>query len=57
MTNICEHCNKKIVKMGSTRANGRNIADWDTRKYHVKCYKEIKQHEDHLAWIKRTLKQ
>jgi hypothetical protein len=34
----CELCSKKIVSIGHKRKNGKNHKDWDSRKYHKKCY-------------------
>ena len=49
MTN-CEYCGKALKKIGYDRKNGRlyagnNGKDWDNRKYHKKCYKEVKERE------------
>ena len=37
----CEHCGKPLVTIGSGRKNGKPHADWATRKYHKKCWKEL----------------
>jgi hypothetical protein len=37
----CMYCQKPLVKIGNERKNGASIADWDTRIYHKKCYKEL----------------
>ena len=37
----CEYCGKALVTIGSDRKNGKPHADWATRKYHKKCWKEL----------------
>lgn len=32
----CEHCKKELKKLTKTR-------DWNTRKYHLKCYNKIQK--------------
>lgn len=40
--NKCIKCNKTLVKIGTSRQNGTyRHNDWEGRKYHKKCYKEI----------------
>lgn len=34
----CLHCGRKLVSIGNSRKNGKNHSDWDTRKYHKKCF-------------------
>lgn len=34
----CEYCNKKLVPIGNARKNGKYHNDWNTRKYHKKCW-------------------
>ena len=46
----CEYCGKPLKKIGYDRSNGRLYAgnggkDWSNRKYHKKCYKEVKDRE------------
>jgi hypothetical protein len=53
----CEYCDKPLKKIGFDRSNGRlyagnNGADWDGRKYHKKCYKEIMQNHKFNEYIK-----
>jgi hypothetical protein len=38
-TKSCEYCNKKLVKIGYNRSNGKPHVDWNERKYHKKCLK------------------
>ena len=39
----CEYCDKPLVAIGTARGNGKSShGDWDTRKYHKKCWKEQK---------------
>lgn len=38
----CHHCCTKLVPVGHARSNGRSHNDWPTRKYHKKCWKELK---------------
>lgn len=40
----CLHCKKSIVAFGNARKNGCDRKDWDTRRYHVKCWKELKDY-------------
>jgi len=47
-TRICEHCGKALRLIGATRKNGKQInngtgKDWKSRKYHKKCFKELKR--------------
>lgn len=35
---LCEHCGKKLVAIGNRRKNGKSHDDWDSRKYHKKCW-------------------
>ena len=42
----CEHCGKALRLIGTERKNGKMInntngKDWNTRKYHKKCYKVV----------------
>ena len=46
----CEHCGRPLKKIGYDRSNGRLYTgnggkDWKNRKYHKKCYKEVKERE------------
>tara|TARA_R110000868_G_scaffold230762_2_gene484019 strand:- start:779 stop:946 length:168 start_codon:yes stop_codon:yes gene_type:complete len=41
MKNKCLLCKKTIVAIGTSRENGANHNDWNNRKYHKKCYKEL----------------
>lgn len=42
----CEYCDKPLVSIGRERANGkRSHGDWETRKYHKKCWKQMKDDE------------
>lgn len=58
--NNCTHCGKVLVTIGKSRENGKNFStyktkqnnfnhDWDTRKYHKKCWLEIKKNQE-LQW-------
>ena len=43
----CLYCNKRLIIIGIGRKNGipvgnHNGQDWDNRKYHKKCFKELK---------------
>ena len=51
----CEKCGKRLPAIGTARKNGKEYAsqtgfnaDWDDRKYHKKCFKEIKERQYHL---------
>ena len=53
MTN-CLKCGKVLKSIGLDRKNGKVSmdkynADWDTRKYHKKCFRENKA-EQLLQW-------
>lgn len=37
----CQYCYKKLRPIGSARKNGANHDDWEDRKYHKKCNKDI----------------
>ena len=40
----CEYCGKCLKAIGHNRKNGRgNYNDWESRKYHKKCYKSISE--------------
>lgn len=42
----CEYCGGTLVAIGRERANGkRSHDDWETRRYHKKCWKEMKDDE------------
>jgi len=41
----CEYCNGHLVPVGSARSNGKDHADWNTRKLHKKCWKEMQENE------------
>lgn len=52
----CEYCGKPLKKIGFDRSNGRlysgnNGKDWDGRKYHKKCYKEVKEREQVMRML------
>jgi hypothetical protein len=38
---ICLYCFRKLVPIGIARRNGGWGVDWDTRRFHKKCFKEI----------------
>lgn len=43
---VCQYCKKKLVPIGKARKKGkRTHNDWDTRKYHKKCFIKIKEIE------------
>jgi hypothetical protein len=41
MVEKCNHCLKSIVAIGHGRKNGKNHNEWNSRKYHKKCYIEV----------------
>lgn len=58
---LCALCNKHLVKIGDKRSNGKyGLTDWDSRKYHKKCYilcqqrisflRKMSNHEIHLLF-------
>ena len=39
----CHYCYKKLVPIGTARANGKKAHDdWQGRKYHKKCWRECR---------------
>jgi len=42
----CLLCKNKLVSIGSRRVNGAYHDDWDSRKYHKKCWKQIKNNDN-----------
>ena len=66
----CQMCKRPLVLIGIERENGkfirnRNGKDWDSRKYHKKCYKDImifhqmeeqriKQQEEEIEFFNKT---
>jgi len=44
---ICEMCKGPLVKIGLDRSNGKlPYHDWDSRKYHVRCWVYKKRYEE-----------
>lgn len=41
LSHKCYACGRKLVAVGHERANGRDHADWQERKLHKKCWKEL----------------
>ena len=37
----CVKCGNPLVAIGSSRANGANHKDWQSRRLHKKCFKEF----------------
>ena len=37
----CEHCDKPLTPIGTSRKNGKNHNDWYSRTLHKKCWKEL----------------
>lgn len=42
MSNPCQYCGGRLQPIGHDRLNGRDHPDWPTRKYHKKCWKEMR---------------
>ena len=42
----CKLCDKAIVAINNSRKNGKIGKDWDTRKYHKKCWKKLKEEHE-----------
>lgn len=43
----CHECYRKLVAIGTARANGvEHHDDWDRRKYHKKCWKLIQSSDE-----------
>jgi hypothetical protein len=49
----CEKCKKALVAIADKRQNGKIGNDWDTRKYHKKCYKELIAEMELREYIRR----
>ena len=52
--NKCVKCNRALTSIGLDRKNGKISLDkynkdWDTRKYHKKCWRELKERQE-LQW-------
>ncbi len=41
---LCDYCGNALKVIGTHRKNGRDVYlfDWSKRKYHKKCFKEVK---------------
>ena len=39
--NFCNECMKPLVAIGYSRSNGRPHADWESRQYHKRCWKDL----------------
>lgn len=57
---VCEMCGGHLVVIGRDRKNGsRRYKDWDTRKFHKKCWKRImkkeedrdREYDNYLSWL------
>lgn len=42
---LCLFCGKKLVPIGNARQNGKFHNDWDSRKLHKKCWKELRDRD------------
>ena len=55
----CEYCNGPLVKIGNARANGKNHIDWDSRRYHKRCFKIVQDSkfddDANFSRIQRTM--
>ena len=57
--NKCLKCGRALTSIGLDRKNGRTTEDkynkdWDTRKYHKKCWREKKEHQEFLWKLEGT---
>jgi hypothetical protein len=41
MSKRCVQCCEPLVPMGHARANGKDHADWSSRRLHKKCWREL----------------
>lgn len=48
MMNKCLACRKSLQPIGSARKNGKAHDDWDDRKYHKMCYKDLAWHKTYI---------
>ena len=56
MCETCEFCGKSLVAIHSSRKNGKLGKDWDSRKYHKKCWKIMKSEQDLIFSLGLNLK-
>ena len=48
---FCWHCGKRLHAIGVARENGNiDKNDWDTRKWHVKCFKKLYKEYSQPGW-------
>ena len=51
---FCLKCSKKLVAIHDERINGNKTKfDWNSRKYHKKCWLIIKKEEEFKEQLKR----
>ena len=51
----CEYCGKRLQAIGNQRKNGKKFSkngsnDWDSRKYHKKCFKAIDDEKTYIMF-------
>lgn len=52
----CSHCGKVLKAFGDKRENGKfGRKDFEGRKTHLKCWKEIQQRKELDEWAKRNM--
>eukprot|EP01048_Picozoa_sp_COSAG05_P008754 COSAG05_NODE_684_length_7947_cov_117.612603_7_plen_74_part_00 len=59
-TRKCQHCGGTLRVIGRQRKNGKpsytghSFDDWSQRKYHKKCYREVKELEQYGYGVKQS---
>lgn len=51
--NNCIYCDKPLVPVGNKRSNGKNHNDWNERKHHKKCFKQVIESRRALEVLER----
>lgn len=52
MTN-CSKCGKELKSVGTSRKNGKDHPDWETRNMHKKCWKEEEEKKRAIAYFSK----
>ena len=55
---VCESCGYRLMSVGKSRRNGKLHNDWATRKYHKKCWNELRERRaahEYVEMIKRRI--
>jgi hypothetical protein len=49
LNNTCWHCENELVPIGSSRSNGADHRDWNTRHLHKKCWRLLKNDQERFS--------